>query len=151
MARLNPDPGRIDRTALGAERLIVLVLTALLILTLMVGTALLAWTLVSDLGQVQAVIAEPHRLFDVFSLFVTILVGVELLRILRHLLLVHEVNTGLVVETALIAVCNKAITLNLAQVDWTKLMGIASLILALAAAALAVRQLAARGAPAPGP
>lgn len=39
-------------------------------------------------------------LFDIFGLFVAVLVGVELLKIMRHLLLVHEVNTSLVVQTA---------------------------------------------------
>jgi uncharacterized membrane protein (DUF373 family) len=66
-------------------------------------------------------------------------VGVELLKILRHLLLAHEVNTVLVVQTALIALCNKVITLNLAEASWTTLLGVAGLIVALAAALYAQR------------
>jgi uncharacterized membrane protein (DUF373 family) len=84
-------------------------------------------------------VANPKALFDVFGLFVAVLVGVELLRILRHLVQSHEVDTVLVVETALIALCNKVITLNLSAVSWTTLLAIAALVLAVAAAIYALR------------
>jgi len=59
--------------------------------------------------------------------------------ILRHLREVHEVDTTLVVQTALIALCNKVITANLADMPWTELVAVAALIGALAAAILALR------------
>lgn len=59
-----------------------------------------------DILHREAITAEPKILFDTFGLFVAVLVGIELLRILRHLLQAHEVNTTLVVQTALIALCN---------------------------------------------
>ena len=106
--------------------------------TIAFGTALVAWSLVDDLRSVREFAAEPKALFDVFGLFVAVLVGVELLKILRHLLASHEVNTALIVQTALMALCNKVITLNLYETSWTTLVGVASLILALAAAMAAV-------------
>jgi len=89
---------------------------------------------------VHELVAEPKALFDIFGLFVAVLVGVELLKILRHLLQAHEVDTTLVVQTALIALCNKVITANLAELDWTKLLGVAGLIVSLAAALYALRR-----------
>jgi uncharacterized membrane protein (DUF373 family) len=123
------------------ERGVVAVLMVLLMVTIACGTALVAWSLINDLRSIRELAAEPKALFDVFGLFVAVLVGVELLKILRHLLLSHEVNTALVVQTALMALCNKVITLNLPDVSWTTLVGVASLILALAAAMAAVRRL----------
>ena len=130
-----------DRFAGLVERGAVGVLMVLLMATIAFGVALVAWSLIDDLRSIQELAAEPKALFDIFGLFVAVLVGVELLKILRHLLVSHEVNTALVVQTALIALCNKVITLNLSSVSWTTLLGVASLILALAAAMVAVSRL----------
>jgi uncharacterized membrane protein (DUF373 family) len=91
-----------------------------------------------DLAHVDSLVAEPKALFDVFGLFVAVLVGVELLKILRHLLVAHEVDTALVVQTALMALCNKVITSNLSTLPWTTLCAVAGLILALSAALFAL-------------
>jgi uncharacterized membrane protein (DUF373 family) len=125
---------------LGAfERLAVGALIVLLMATILFGTVVVAWSLIEDLLHTRELVAEPRVLFDVFGLFVAVLVGVELLKILRHLLLSHEVNTALVVQTALMALCNKVITLNLAEASWTTLVAVAALILSLAAAMYALQ------------
>jgi len=129
-----------DKLAGLVERGVVGALMVLLMATIAFGAALVAWTLFDDLRNIHGLTAEPKVLFDVFGLFVAVLVGVELLKILRHLLVAHEVNTALVVQTALIALCNKVITLNLSGMAWTTLVGVASLILALAAAMAVVGQ-----------
>jgi len=95
--------------------------------------------LIEDLVRTHDLVAEPKVLFDIFGLFVAVLVGVELLKILRHLLLAHEVNTALVVQTTLIALCNKIITVNLSEASWTMLVAVAALILSLTAAIYALR------------
>ena len=128
-----------EKIASQFERLAVGALMVLLMATILFGTLLTAWSLVEDLLQVHELVAEPKALFDVFGLFVAVLVGIELLKILRHLREVHEVDTTLVVQTALIALCNKVITANLADMPWTELVAVAALIGALAAAILALR------------
>jgi len=122
------------------ERLAVAVLMLMLIVTILVGTISVAWSLVGDLAAIREVLAEPKALFDVFGLFVTVLVGIELLKILRHFLAAHEVETALVVQTALIALCNKIITMNLFATSWTTLIALAALTFALAAAVYALRR-----------
>lgn len=122
---------KLDGLAGRCERLAVAALILLLILTILFGTGLVAWSLIDDLRHMEALTAEPKVLFDTFGLFVAVLVGIELLRILRHLMLAHEVNTTLVVQTALIALCNKVITLNLADAKWTTIIAVAGLILSL--------------------
>lgn len=128
-----------ERITAAVERLVVGALLILLMVTILVGTVIVGWSLIQDLLGFRALVADPKALFDVFGLFVAVLVGVELLRILRHLVQSHEVDTVLVVETALIALCNKVITLNLSAVSWTTLLAIAALVLAVAAAIYALR------------
>jgi uncharacterized membrane protein (DUF373 family) len=128
-----------EKIAGTVERIVVGALIALVMATILFGTVVVAWSLAQDVLQTRELVAEPRVLFDVFGLIVAVLVGVELLKILRHLLLAHEVNTVLVVQTALIALCNKVITLNLAEASWTTLLGVAGLIVALAAALYAQR------------
>jgi uncharacterized membrane protein (DUF373 family) len=128
-----------EKIASTVERIVVGALIALVMATILFGTVVVAWSLVEDVLQTRELVAEPRVLFDVFGLIVAVLVGVELLKILRHLLLSHEVNTVLVVQTALIALCNKVITLNLSGASWTTLLGVAALILALSAALYAQR------------
>jgi uncharacterized membrane protein (DUF373 family) len=122
------------------ERLVVGALLVLLMVTILVGTVIVGWSLLEDLLGFHALVDNPKALFDVFGLFVAVLVGVELLRILHQLVRSHEVDTELVVETALIALCNKVITLNLSAASWTTLLAIAALIVALAGAMHVLRQ-----------
>ena len=122
------------------ERFAVAVLMLMLMLTIFFGTAILAWSLFVDLTTARELIAEPKALFDVFGLFVAVLVGIELLKILRHLLVSHVVDTSLVVQTALIALCNKIVTLNPSEASWTALLALAGLILALVAAIFTLRR-----------
>jgi uncharacterized membrane protein (DUF373 family) len=128
-----------DKVAGLFERLAVSALMALLMATILFGTVVVAWSLIEDLVRTHDLVAEPKVLFDIFGLFVAVLVGVELLKILRHLLLAHEVNTALVVQTTLIALCNKIITVNLSEASWTMLVAVAALILSLTAAIYALR------------
>jgi uncharacterized membrane protein (DUF373 family) len=132
-----------DKTASLFERWAVVALMVLVMLTIFFGTLLTAWSLLSDLSRPADLAAEPKALFEVFGLFVAVLVGVELLKILRHLLVAHEVDTILIAQTAVMALCNKVITLDLAHVEWTSLVGVAALLLALAAVVFALKHLGA--------
>jgi uncharacterized membrane protein (DUF373 family) len=127
-----------DKLAERFERVAVSALMLLLMATIVFGTVIVAWSMADDLAHVDSLVAEPKALFDVFGLFVAVLVGVELLKILRHLLVAHEVDTALVVQTALMALCNKVITSNLSTLPWTTLCAVAGLILALSAALFAL-------------
>ena len=120
------------------ERLAVAALLLILMAAILFGTVVVAWSLLADLRGIRDLVAEPKALFDVFGLFVAVLVGIELLKILRHFLASHNVDTALVVQTALIALCNKIITMNLAEAPWTTLLALAALTLALSAAVFAL-------------
>lgn len=131
-----------ERLTARFERIAVGALMVMLMATIAFGTVIVAWSLVVDLAAVRELVLEPKALFDVFGLFVALLVGIELLKILRHLLVSHDIDTALVVQTALIALCNKIITMNLSATSWTTLLGIAALALGLSAALYALRRTA---------
>ena len=128
-----------EKIAVLFERVAVATLMLLLMLTVLAGTVLTAWSLIESATAIHGLVAEPRALFDAFGLFVAVLVGIELLKILRHLLAAHVVNTALIVQTALIALCNKVITLNLRDSPSLMLIAVAALILALTAATVALR------------
>ncbi len=129
-----------ERLAAGFERATVAILMSLLMATILFGTAATAWSLAQDLLNLHELVAEPRVLFSVFGSFVAVLVGVELLKILRYILIAHEIDTTLVAQTALMALCNKVITMNLTETPWTVLVGVAALLGAIAAAIHALRR-----------
>ncbi|HUN90490.1 MAG TPA: phosphate-starvation-inducible PsiE family protein [Burkholderiaceae bacterium] len=129
-----------DKLTARFEYVAVAALMLMLMLTVGYGMIIVAWSLVVDLSGPHELIGEPKALFDVFGLFVAILVGIELLKIMRHFLVAHDVDTALVVQTALIALCNKIITMNVSAASWTTLVALAALTLALAAAVFALRR-----------
>ena len=112
----------------------------MLMITIFFGTLLVPWSLIADLIGGRDLATEPRELFDILGLFVAVLVGIELLKILRLYLVAHDVDTAIVVQTALIALCNKVITMNLSETSWTTLVALAALTLGLAAAILALRR-----------
>lgn len=122
------------------EYLVILILIVMLMITIFFGTLLVPWSLIVDLIGGRDLATEPRELFDILGLFVAVLVGIELLKILRLYLVAHDVDTAIVVQTALIALCNKVITMNLSETSWTTLVALAALTLGLAAAILALRR-----------
>lgn len=108
--------------------------------TIFFGTLLTAWSLGNDLWHMAKLTEDPKALFEALGLFVAAPLGVELRKILRHLLKAHKVDTMLVAETAVLALCKKAITRGLGHADCTALIGTAALILALSAAIAARRR-----------
>jgi uncharacterized membrane protein (DUF373 family) len=62
-----------------------------------------------------------------------IVIGLELIRLLGLHLVHHKLRAQLVVEIAIIAFCNKVVTLEPHEIDGETLIGLAAVLLALAA------------------
>ncbi len=71
---------------------------------------------------------ESKVLFKSFSLFLVILIGMELLRLVKHSIVSNDIDLRLVLEVATIALCNKIITLDIHGMDWTTMLGIAAIL-----------------------
>ncbi len=109
----------------------------------MIGVILIS---VRDLGivLVQDVLttARPFlnsTLLEIFGLFLTILIALELLQNITAYLRQHSVQLELVVVTSLTAVARKIILLDLEKVDGSQLLGLGVAVLTLSVSYWIVR------------
>ena len=93
-------------------------------------------------------ILEPRveEMFELFGFFLLVLIGMELLTTLRAYVYERVIHAEVVLEVALIAIAQKVIVLDTSRASWATLLGLAALVLALAAAIWAVRFVRSSGA-----
>ena len=115
------------------ETFIIYVLIAMLLVAVILGTVQLGRELVQTILKPPFLLIEPQALFASFGLFLVILIGLELLKLLKLHLQHHKLRPELVIEVAIIAVCNKVVTLDLKALEGETLIGLAALLLALSA------------------
>lgn len=107
---------------------------------LCLGMVVVILAIVFDLIVVlaQAIFSTPPGTFlgetviDIFGLFLTVLIALEILENITAYIQKHVVQVELVIATALTAVGRKFIILDLTKVTGTTLIGLAIAILALA-------------------
>src|SRR5262249_36570466 len=116
------------------ELLIAWSLAILLVLVILLATVDLAVTLIKNL-----IYLEPHflisvdQLLDLFGLFLIILLGLELLETVKAYLREDLIKVEAVVIVAIIAIARKVIILELKEPSPLGLLGLAALVLSLAA------------------
>jgi uncharacterized membrane protein (DUF373 family) len=123
-----------------AEQLIVRVLMALLLVAIILGTFALGRVLVLEILEPPLLLLDVGKLFEAFGLFVVVLIGLELLKSMALFVIEERVEPRLVVEVAIIALCNKVITLDLAHTAGLSLVGIAAIFVGLAATYFVVQR-----------
>ena len=116
-----------------AETFIIYVLIAMLLVAVILGTVQLGHELAQTILRPPFLLIEPQALFASFGLFLVILIGLELLKLLKLHLLHHKLRPEVVIEVAIIAVCNKVVTLDLKALEGDTLIGLAAVLLALSA------------------
>ena len=114
------------------EKFIVQVLVVLLLVTIVMGTLELGSTVVMEAIEPPYFQIEISRLFDMFSIFLIVLVGLELLRSVKSYFVHGEIKPEIVVQAAIIAVGNKLITLDIKHISSELLMGLAAVLVGLA-------------------
>ncbi|KAB8334793.1 hypothetical protein SD80_008975 [Scytonema tolypothrichoides VB-61278] len=99
-----------------------------------------------DLGVflVQELFTTPHGkfnaiLFEIFGLFLNILIALEILENLTGYLKKHVLQVELVIVTSLIAIARKIIILDLRKVTGIDIIGLGIAILALSISYLIIR------------
>ena len=115
------------------ETLIIYVLIVMLLVSILLGTIELGSTLVQTVIEPPFLLIEPDSLFQSFGLFLIVLIGLELLKLLKLHLSHHKLQPEVVIEVAIIALCNKVVTLNIKDAPGEIILGIAALLLALSA------------------
>ncbi len=126
------------------EKLIVRVLIILLLAGIVLGTVELARVLIMEVFAPPFLLLDISRLFEGFGLVLVILIGMELLKSMKMFLAEDKIKPELFVEVAVIALCNKVITLDAKHTGGDVLLGIAVLLIGLAAVYFVLRFHAAR-------
>ncbi len=113
------------------ESYVIYALIGMLLLSVVLGTIQLGRALVDMVVQPPFLLIEPAALFQSFGLFLIILIGLELLKLLKLHILHHNLRPEIVIEVAIIALCNKVVTLDLKTLNPDTTIGLAGLLLAL--------------------
>jgi uncharacterized membrane protein (DUF373 family) len=116
------------------QKLIALVLGVLLIVVVALSTVDLGFLIAQDIWKPPRFLIPVQGLLEIFSFFLVILIGVELLETLKAYVKKDVIHVRLVLEVALIAMARKVIILEPNSVTALTLFGMAALISALGAA-----------------
>ena len=113
------------------ERYIIRALTILMLLAITFGTIELGRVLILEIIKPPAFVLDISKLFESFGLVLVILIGVELLKVMKMFLTEDKIKPEMVVEVAVIALCNKIITLDTKHTTGDVLLGLAALLIGL--------------------
>ena len=115
------------------ETVVIYILIGMLLISVALGTIALGRTLAATIVEPPFLLIDPQTLFRSFGLFLIILIGLELLKLLKLHLSQHKLRPEVVIEVAIIAVCNKVVTLDAKALPAETVYGLAALLLALSA------------------
>lgn len=116
------------------EKAITVALVAMMAIVVLLATIELGWIIVKDIITPPVLLLEIEELLDIFGLFLLVLIGVELLETIKAYLKENVVHFEVVLTVAMIAIARKVITLDVKDLPAMTLLGIAAIIVALAAA-----------------
>jgi uncharacterized membrane protein (DUF373 family) len=112
---------------------IILALIVMMMFTVLVSTVELLVILVQELIEPPAYLLGIDNLFAIFGFFMMILIALELLESIRAYLTDEALHVEVVFLVAMIAIARKVIILEVRDLEPMRLVGIASIIIALAA------------------
>lgn len=126
--------GGLGRAVKTFERIVVVVMLAMMMLVVALSTVELAWIVIKDIVEPPILLLEIDELLEIFGFFLLVLIGVEFLEIIKAYQKDQAVHLGIVLEVALIAIARKVIVLDLSKHDGVSVLAIAALIIALSVA-----------------
>ncbi|MEJ5360283.1 MAG: phosphate-starvation-inducible PsiE family protein [Desulfobacterales bacterium] len=115
-----------------ATRAIIVSLIAMMLFAVVLATLELAIILLHEMRKPPAWLLGIENLLEIFGFFLMILIGLELLESIRAYLADDTLHVEVVFLVAMIAVARKVIILEVNAYSPLALVGVASLILALA-------------------
>jgi uncharacterized membrane protein (DUF373 family) len=162
MARLCAPPAIVKTAASGRggnmlgivrrfETAINVALLVMMSLVVVLTTIDLGWTLVEHLISPPYVRFSDEALKEVFSGFLLVLIGLELLDTVRAYMTEKAVRIELVLAVGLVAITRKMIVIDIKDLDSLWLIGIAAVIVALAVGYYIITSARQRAATKPGP
>jgi uncharacterized membrane protein (DUF373 family) len=97
----------------------------------MSATVEVAYVVTTDLLEPPGFFLGVQDLFDVFGLFLMVLIGLELMTSVRMFIKEHEINAEIMLLIAITAVTRKVVIMDSKAIDAMLLFGIGFLIVAL--------------------
>jgi len=113
------------------EKLIIRALIILLLLAMVLGTIELGRVTILEIFAPPFLLLDISKIFEGFGLALIILIGLELLKVLKLFLVEDKIKPEIIVEIAVIAICNKIITLDTKHISGDVLLGIAAILVGL--------------------
>lgn len=121
------------------EQAIIAVLMILMVVVVVFSTLDLAKQILYEVASVPLLVLPAEKLLDLFGLFLLVLIGLELLEIIKSYALSTVVHVRVVVTVAMIAIARKVIILDVDERSSGSLLGIAGIIIALSIAHYVLR------------
>lgn len=114
------------------ERVIIVSLVIMMSLVVLLATIELGWIIIKDIITPPLFFLEIDELFDIFGMFMLVLIGIELLETIAKTYTNQNANHAkIVMAVAIIAIVRKVIILDVENYSGQALIGIAAIILAL--------------------
>ncbi|MBN2190196.1 MAG: phosphate-starvation-inducible PsiE family protein [Candidatus Aureabacteria bacterium] len=114
------------------EKLIVIVLLVLMIVTVLSSTLDLGWIIIKKLLEPPLLMLNIKEVLEIFGFFFMILIAIEILETIKSYVTGDRMHVEVVFLIAMIAVARKVIILDVDTMPPTVLLGIAAVIFALA-------------------
>lgn len=114
------------------ERMIIRILLIMMSLVVLLATIELGWIIIKDIITPPLFLLEINELFEIFGLFMLVLISIELLETIAKTYSNQSANHAkIVMAVAIIAISRKIIILDVENYSGQSLLGIAAIILAL--------------------
>ena len=120
-----------DKLMLKTGRIILRCMIVLLIISLLFASVYLIKEIVQRIISPPLFAIDIKLVYEIFSMVLVIAVGYELVKSFTIIVASDKLPTALIIEVAIIALCNKIITLNFKELSYVYLLSIAALLLAL--------------------
>jgi len=122
------------------ERFIVISLIFMMLLVVVLLTIELGWIIISNIITPPIILLKINEILEIFGFFLLVLIGIELLEILKAYLIENAIHAEIVLEVALIAIARKVIILDVNKHSSSTLLGIAALIIAVSLGVFVIKR-----------
>ena len=130
----------IEKVIENLERWISIALMLLMGVVVISGTVEIAYLIATDLLQPPGFFLGVSDLFDIFGLFLMVLIGLELLSSVKAFLKDHKLHAEAMFLIALPAITRKIVIMDSSGVSYMTLFGLAALVLALSVGFFIIRK-----------
>lgn len=113
------------------QRVIIIVLLFIMSLILLLATFNVIYFIVKNIIQEPLTQLSAENLMELFSIFLVILIGIELLETVKAFLMKEAIQVEIVVLVAIIAVARKVIIWELSNGSTLEIFGLSTILLSL--------------------